>query len=154
MVLQPKPNQIKITSIQSWIDEFLIFANIYLTKYPNDTMGILGRCKLYVGGKLQPFIKLDRVWQAIVHVYFYPTAFNWCWNLYMSSQTLLATVSIASEILWLKFWGSCTKYKVQSKWLFEAYKNLQASISKYWPRIMIHFLYFIRSSNTNNIVLE
>lgn len=41
LVIEPKTKTNKITSINTWLDAFLIFSSIYLARHPSDIQGIL-----------------------------------------------------------------------------------------------------------------
>lgn len=41
LVIQPKHKEIKITSVETWTNAFLVFSSIYLTKFPEHTQAIL-----------------------------------------------------------------------------------------------------------------
>lgn len=41
LIIQPKHKEIKITSVETWTNAFLVFSSIYLTKFPEHTQAIL-----------------------------------------------------------------------------------------------------------------
>lgn len=118
LVLQPKSNQNKITSIQSWTDAFLIFASIYLAKYPNDAQGILKyRQTIRLGANPSPssnWIEYDRQFRLKMSKY---TSTHWgsvdaeLWLLYMSSQVPMTTQTPSTLKCYdYNFRGSCAKF--------------------------------------------
>lgn len=118
LVLHPKLNQNKITSIQSWTDTFLIFAIIYLAKHPNDVQSILKYMQtIRLGANRSPFsnwIEYDRQFRLKMSKFMsthWGSVDDELWLLYMSSQSPMTTQHpFTLKCYDYNFRGSCGKY--------------------------------------------
>ncbi|XP_048743934.2 uncharacterized protein LOC125657358 [Ostrea edulis] len=116
LVMQPKSNTKKITSIDSWTDAFLVFASIYLSRHPADIQGILKYVQtIRLGASRNPtcaWLEYDKQFRLKMSK---NTFIAWgsidaeLWLLYMSNHQISQPTQSTPKCYDYNYKGSCAK---------------------------------------------
>lgn len=116
LVMSPKTNPKKITSLEAWTDAFIVFASIYLTRHPTDIQGILKYMQtIRLGTSRNPnasWLEYDKQFRLKMSA---DSTISWAsvdaelWLIYMSNQPLTQQNQSNLKCYDYNFKGSCSR---------------------------------------------
>lgn len=116
LVMSPKTNPKKITSLEAWTDAFIVFASIYLTRHPTDIQGILKYMQtIRLGRSRNPnasWLEYDKQFRLKMSA---DSTISWAsvdaelWLIYMSNQPLTQQNQSNLKCYDHNFKGSCSR---------------------------------------------
>lgn len=116
LVMSPKTNPKKITSLEVWTDAFIVFASIYLTRHPADIQGILKYMQtIRLGESRNPnasWLEYDKQFRLKISA---DSTISWAsvdaelWSIYMSNQPLTQQNQSNIKCFDYNFKGPCSR---------------------------------------------
>nr|XP_034312472.1 uncharacterized protein LOC109619766 isoform X3 [Crassostrea gigas] len=135
LIMSPKTNPKKITTVDSWTDAFLIFSSIYLLRHPADIQGILKYMQtIRLGASRNPnasWLEYDRQFRLKIST---NTSITWgsvdaeLWLMFMSNTAVVHNTQSNSKCYDYNFKGSCSRQSC-------LYQHLCMYCHKNHPRI-------------------
>jgi hypothetical protein len=118
LVMQPKHNSKKIASVDTWTEAFIVFASIYLARYPSELQDMFKYMKtIRLGASRTPsgaWLEYDRQFRLKMAKHTsmsFGSVDGELWLVYMSNQPTAQQTHPTLKCYDYNFKGSCTRYQ-------------------------------------------